>query len=330
MDLLSRTGVLGWEIGTTGVSQPGQINIFVVVVILGFGPDMDSSCPYCRDQYQRTSCICWRQPQARTLNRVACSHGLDIIPRVLLLALWLPHCNQEWGLQGGPGQGNLLRPCVHVPHCSLSSQSCKDNAQVLCISESKSICRPWAQFSSHCWIHAEIASWWELSQINSPPTYSDGGRQTENWGNASWGYTIKERNSSLVTVDMVWELTSDTLLIPRPWLKDLCLSFALFKLLRRRFEMTHIVDPTKAFSFVLEVLLNSSSPERVFSVLADEVSFVLDSYYSSLPTSNFGRLLPVLNIIISLSIIIWCLFGCVISHRYSMHHPRQIFCIPYL
>ena len=29
--LLSRTGVPGWEIGTTGVSQPGQINVFVVV-----------------------------------------------------------------------------------------------------------------------------------------------------------------------------------------------------------------------------------------------------------------------------------------------------------
>ena len=29
--LLSRTGVPGWEIGTTAVSQPGQINIFVVV-----------------------------------------------------------------------------------------------------------------------------------------------------------------------------------------------------------------------------------------------------------------------------------------------------------
>ena len=31
--LLSRTGVPGWETGTTAVSQPGQINIFVVVVI---------------------------------------------------------------------------------------------------------------------------------------------------------------------------------------------------------------------------------------------------------------------------------------------------------
>ena len=31
--LLSRTGVLGWETGTTAVSQPGQINVFVVVII---------------------------------------------------------------------------------------------------------------------------------------------------------------------------------------------------------------------------------------------------------------------------------------------------------
>ena len=29
--LLSQTGVPGWETGTTGVSQPGQINVFVVV-----------------------------------------------------------------------------------------------------------------------------------------------------------------------------------------------------------------------------------------------------------------------------------------------------------
>ena len=33
-DLLSRIGVPGWEIGTTGVSQPGQINIFVVVITI--------------------------------------------------------------------------------------------------------------------------------------------------------------------------------------------------------------------------------------------------------------------------------------------------------
>lgn len=148
------------------------------------------------------------------------------------------------------------------------------------------------------------------------------------------GYTIKQRTTSgtLVTLDMVWALASvdDTLMATRPWLKDLCLSFALFKLLRRQFAVTHLVESAKAFSFVLDVLLNSSSPdpERVFKVIADEISFVLDSYYSSLPTSNFGRLLPFLNIVVSLSIISWCLFGCAIARIYSIHHPRQLFCTP--
>ena len=32
--LLSRTGVPGWETGTTAVSEPGQINVFVVVLVL--------------------------------------------------------------------------------------------------------------------------------------------------------------------------------------------------------------------------------------------------------------------------------------------------------
>ena len=30
--ILSRTSVPGWETGTTGISQPGQINVFVVVI----------------------------------------------------------------------------------------------------------------------------------------------------------------------------------------------------------------------------------------------------------------------------------------------------------
>ena len=30
---MSRTGVPGWETGTTGVSQSGQINIFIVVIV---------------------------------------------------------------------------------------------------------------------------------------------------------------------------------------------------------------------------------------------------------------------------------------------------------
>uniref|UniRef100_A0ACD5Y630 Uncharacterized protein n=1 Tax=Avena sativa TaxID=4498 RepID=A0ACD5Y630_AVESA len=127
-------------------------------------------------------------------------------------------------------------------------------------------------------------------------------------------------------------IDNDSLLAPQPGLKDLCMSFALFKLLRRRFAKCHLAElgSKKAFKFVLDVLLNNGSPDRVFKVLADEVSFVRDSYYSSLPTSCFGRLLPILNIIVSLSIIIWCLLAGEIIVHYFKHsnHPHQIFCSP--
>ncbi|KAM3355438.1 hypothetical protein ACQJBY_025925 [Aegilops geniculata] len=146
------------------------------------------------------------------------------------------------------------------------------------------------------------------------------------------GYTIKRKKNNLVTIDRVWRMTidNDILLSRRPWLKDLCLSFALFKLLKYQFAKWHlaVLGSTKAFNFVLNVLLNKGNPDTVFRVIADEVSFVLDSYYSSLPTLNFGKLLPVLNIIVSLSIMTWCLFV-VAKTTFLFKHPLlwpQIFC----
>lgn len=47
------------------------------------------------------------------------------------------------------------------------------------------------------------------------------------------GYVVKDVKN-MVTVDRVWRL-DDTLLPRQLLLKDLCLSFALFKLLRCRF-----------------------------------------------------------------------------------------------
>ncbi|PUZ51539.1 hypothetical protein GQ55_6G195900 [Panicum hallii var. hallii] len=128
------------------------------------------------------------------------------------------------------------------------------------------------------------------------------------------GYVIINRavtNGSLVTTDRVWQLasTGDVLLASRPQLKELCLSFALFKLLRRRFVKCRIPESasTRAFNFLQDVLLGDGDPDRIFRVVADEVSFLGDSYYSSLPACYFGKLLPVLNITVSLSIVTFCL-----------------------
>ena len=58
--LWSRTGVSGWETGTTGVSQPGQINVFVVVAkalptVVGDTITCFHPMKYCLSQYDLSS-----------------------------------------------------------------------------------------------------------------------------------------------------------------------------------------------------------------------------------------------------------------------------------
>ncbi|CAM0909520.1 unnamed protein product [Alopecurus aequalis] len=133
------------------------------------------------------------------------------------------------------------------------------------------------------------------------------------------GYDIKSvmTNNSLVTIDRVWRVasTGDIILASRPHLTDLCLSFALSKLLRRRFAKCHLAESgsTKAFNFVLDVLLSNRDADRVFRLIEDEASFLGDSYYSSLPASYSGKFLSILNITVSLSVIITCCLAAIES-----------------
>ena len=57
--LLSRTGVPGWETGTTAVSQPGQINVFVVV----------HPIPSQTQAFSIVACICILQLAAEALAK---------------------------------------------------------------------------------------------------------------------------------------------------------------------------------------------------------------------------------------------------------------------
>jgi hypothetical protein len=77
-------------------------------------------------------------------------------------------------------------------------------------------------------------------------------------------------------------------------LKRLCLSFALFKLLRRKFERLPAVTSKEAEdcrSLILRGLLHSSShaggssaaAEEVFQVMNDEVVFLSEYYHSVVP-----------------------------------------------
>ncbi|KAG2588797.1 hypothetical protein PVAP13_5NG224462 [Panicum virgatum] len=115
----------------------------------------------------------------------------------------------------------------------------------------------------------------------------------------------------LVTVDMIWRLSSsgDPLLASFPHLKDLCLSFALFKLQLRRFIGCPLAEAGchRAMAFVQDGLL-SGSPERVFQVVETELSFLADFLYSKLSVFYAsGWCFPALNAILVLATWISCL-----------------------
>lgn len=114
----------------------------------------------------------------------------------------------------------------------------------------------------------------------------------------------------LVTMDRICRLSSsgDPLLASCPDVKDLCLSFALFKLLLRRFLRCQLAEAGchRAMAFVQEGLL-SGAPERVFQVVETELSFLADFLYSKLTVFYAsGWWFPALNSILVLATWISC------------------------
>uniref|UniRef100_A0A452XM63 DUF4220 domain-containing protein n=1 Tax=Aegilops tauschii subsp. strangulata TaxID=200361 RepID=A0A452XM63_AEGTS len=134
----------------------------------------------------------------------------------------------------------------------------------------------------------------------------------------SYGYSFKNiprrgdetrvNNNGLVTLDKIWQFDSMSLRLT-PQLKDLCLSLALFKLLRCRFAKYTIADAgfMKVSDFLWDMLLKASDDERFLGLIENELSFLHDCYYSSLPISFAKSWLPILSIFISLLSIGCCL-----------------------
>ncbi|KAL6606353.1 hypothetical protein ACP70R_042006 [Stipagrostis hirtigluma subsp. patula] len=135
------------------------------------------------------------------------------------------------------------------------------------------------------------------------------------------GYVIKNdsghRNiAGLVTIDRVWRF--DSMLIPMSMQKrqkDLCFSFALFKLLRCRFAKYEVANArcTDIFNFFWNMMLQDGGHDRVFGVIADEISFLSYYYYTSIPVSFSEYWLPFMGIFISLLTIGYCiLYTCML------------------
>lgn len=154
--------------------------------------------------------------------------------------------------------------------------------------------------------------------LEQVPRYIVMGEKKKHVEESPRGYRVKrdalqDKFSGLVTLDRVWRLAEhgDGVLAERVELRDLCLSYSLFKILRRRLSGYPLADAgsVEALSFVLRGMDSAGTggainADRVFRVLVDELWFASDFYYSPIPLCIFGGWCAALNYICSVLIIV--------------------------
>ncbi|CAL4915168.1 unnamed protein product [Urochloa decumbens] len=116
----------------------------------------------------------------------------------------------------------------------------------------------------------------------------------------------------LITVDRVWQHEGNGTLLSRDnTVKDRCLSFALFKLLRRRLSpnlLLHERDDIRTLVFVRRGLAGGEDHKRMFRVIEVELGFLFDFFYARYPPPKLS-LIPetitlVAAVVLSLSILL--------------------------
>ena len=128
---------------------------------------------------------------------------------------------------------------------------------------------------------------------------------------AQYRIRLDPHNKKLVTIDKIWNAdagsswllgsTTDT----RNRLKDVCLSFALYKLVRSRFYNLpiHKASQEKMKLLVFDYILqDTDNYERAFRVTFVELSFLQDLFYSK-HAAMFASGFPVFNMVMSLFLI---------------------------
>ncbi|CAL9135866.1 unnamed protein product [Musa textilis] len=101
---------------------------------------------------------------------------------------------------------------------------------------------------------------------------------------------IEITDHRVITVSKIWRCTGSLLNSsgdPEGRLKDICLSFALFKLIQRRFSGYQLAESSlqKTREFVIRGLLSSDDDahERAFRVIEVELAFLHDYFYTKYP-----------------------------------------------
>lgn len=121
-----------------------------------------------------------------------------------------------------------------------------------------------------------------------------------------------EDDHKVITIDMIWQCKGRLLSStgdPDGRLKDICLSYALYRLLCRRFAKYSFSESSqlKTWKFVRDGLLSKEGDhERAFRVIEMELGFLYDLFYTKYPVL-FAKGLPLFR---NFELIIVIIIGC--------------------
>ncbi|KAG6535085.1 hypothetical protein ZIOFF_000039 [Zingiber officinale] len=140
-------------------------------------------------------------------------------------------------------------------------------------------------------------------------------------------------DNKVITLDKLWDCQGDLLRHQMDLdgrFKDICLSFALMKLLRRRFldnPNEELIKESKA-SILQDLMIKSKDDKsRVFRVIKTELGFLEDFFFSKYPIV-FGYGLPICNYLLSL--LLMAATGWIIVSTASLCQKNSDFYITYV
>lgn len=151
-------------------------------------------------------------------------------------------------------------------------------------------------------------------------------------------YRIKLRvanEKKLITLEKIWQCQGSLLTTgdPDSRLKDLCLSFVLYKLIRRKFDNLHPPpepDHEKAHRLLLDGLLSPDEDyNRVFRVIEVELSFLNDYFHTLFPVILVTRFILFIGLLLFVTFCTccWLLASLTrdIDHRNCVYHIVTIY-----
>ncbi|KAF8645467.1 hypothetical protein HU200_066163 [Digitaria exilis] len=140
------------------------------------------------------------------------------------------------------------------------------------------------------------------------------------------GKLLDATDAYVVTVDKVWQCEGSLLSSKdssSSKFKDLCLSFALFKLLRRRLNSSPLPElgDIRTAVFVRRGIAGGGDHERLFRVMEVELSFLYDFHYARYPSPKQTLIPETAMFVAQMALSLCTLFSSPLLHYSSNNNP---------